>query len=501
MLFNSFAFLLLFLPVTVVTFYAARKWVTARLSVSLLVVASLAFYGYWRPEYLLLLGGSVVVNYGFGRAISVSNPSRALLIIGIAFNLVLLGYYKYWGFLLQSTNNLLELSIPVPEIILPLAISFFTFQQIAYLVDCYRHTTYEKSFLNYCLFVSFFPQLIAGPIVHHKEIMPQISRMIDDPHLRPRFAAGLTLLIFGLFKKVVVADNFALYSNRFYDSASTGAVYTGDAWVGALSYHFQIYFDFSGYSDMAVGLGLLFGIVLPINFNSPYKARSIVDFWRCWHMTLSRFLRDYLYIALGGNRKGAIRRYVNLFATMLLGGLWHGAAWTFVVWGGLHGCYLIINHAWRAVLDRLGISGVAANPIYKASCLMLTTMAVVIAWVYFRAPEFSVANETILAMMGNGESGLSDSYRNYVSREGFSGFTSVLTGTSVPSIVLMPLLFLTALLFTIFVPNSMEVMSLVESDKGTKWRPGLGWALLTGVMLCCSIMGMFGSSEFIYFQF
>lgn len=501
MLFNSFAFLLLFLPITLVAFYAARKWMTAQASIALLVVASLFFYGYWKPVYLLLLAGSVIVNFGFGRLLSVDSPSRALLTLGITINLGLLGYFKYSSFLVDNANELVGLGLPVPEVILPLAISFFTFQQIAYLVDCYRHAAHEKSFLNYCLFVSFFPQLIAGPIVHHKEIMPQLNRMVADPQLRPRFAAGITLFIFGLFKKVVVADNFAIYSNRFYDSASAGTAYTGDAWVAALSYHFQIYFDFSGYSDMAIGLGLLFGIVLPINFNSPYKARSIVDFWRRWHMTLSRFLRDYLYITLGGNRKGRTRRYINLFATMLLGGLWHGAAWTFVIWGGLHGCYLVINHAWQAILEKFELSGVTKNPFYRSLSLVLTTMAVVIAWVYFRAPEFSVANETVLAMMGNGELGLSDPYRHFVSSTGFFGFASLLTGAAVSPALFIPLLFAAALMFTVCVPNSIEVLNLTESDGVIKWRPGPGWAFVSAVMLCCSFVGMFGSTEFIYFQF
>lgn len=501
MLFNSFAFLFVFLPITLVVFYAARKWMSAQVAIALLVLASLIFYGYWKPAYLLLLMGSVVVNYSFGRLLSVHDPSRSFLAIGVALNLLLLGYFKYSGFLVGNANNMLGLSLPVPAVALPLAISFFTFQQIAYLVDCYRHAAHEKSFLNYCLFVSFFPQLIAGPIVHHKEIMPQISRMVADSHLKPRFAAGLSLLIFGLFKKVVIADNFALYSSRFYDGAIPGTVHTGDAWVAALSYHFQIYFDFSGYSDMAIGLGLLFGIVLPINFNSPYKSLSIVDFWRRWHMTLSRFLRDYLYITLGGNRKGTAVRYVNLSATMLLGGLWHGAAWTFVIWGGLHGCFLVINHAWRAILERLHITTIARNPLYKALCLLLTTTAVVVAWVYFRAPDFWVANETILAMMGSGESGFSDAYRNYVSMVGFADIVSLLLGVQLSPAWFMPLLFAAALLFTVAVPNTMEMLGLVEHEGVLKWRPSPAWALLCAVMLCCSIVGMFGSTEFIYFQF
>ncbi|NQX89535.1 MAG: MBOAT family protein [Halioglobus sp.] len=501
MLFNSFLFLFAFLPLTLAAFYATRKWTSARVAVGLLVFASLVFYGYWKPIYLFLLLGSISVNYAFGRVLAVQSPSRKFLVAGVSLNLLLLGYFKYSGFLAGETNVLLGLSLPVPVVALPLAISFFTFQQIAYLVDCYRHAAQEKSFLNYCLFVSFFPQLIAGPIVHHKQIMPQISRMVSDSHLKPRFAAGLTLLSFGLFKKVIIADNFALYSTRFYDDAVSDVLHTGDAWVGALSYHFQIYFDFSGYSDMAIGLAMLFGIILPVNFNSPYQALSIVDFWRRWHMTLSRFLRDYLYITLGGNRRGTVRRYINLLVTMLLGGLWHGAAWTFVVWGGLHGLYLVINHAWSALLERLGCAAVMRNPLYKLVCLLLTTVAVMVAWVYFRAPDFSVANDTILAMTGGGEAGFSDGYRSFLSRAGFADSASLVTGYPLSPVWFMPLVFSVALLFTFTVPNSMEVLGLIAHNGVIRWRPSLIWALLCAAMLCCSIIGMFGSTEFIYFQF
>lgn len=501
MLFNSFVFLLVFLPLVLAAFYASRKWVSARASLAVLVVASFIFYGYWNPVYLLLLVGSILTNYEIGRHLNGNNPPRILLILGIALNLSLLGYFKYTNFLIDNANSFFGLSIEITAIILPLAISFFTFQQIAYLVDCYKQTVQERDFLSYCLFVSFFPQLIAGPIVHHKEIMPQFARMASHPKLRPNFGAGLTLLIIGLFKKVVIADNFAVYASRFYDSAGESSFYIGDAWVAALSYHFQIYFDFSGYSDMAIGLGLLFGIVLPINFNSPYKSLSIVDFWRRWHMTLSRFLRDYLYIVLGGNRKGSRRRYLNLFVTMLLGGLWHGAAWTFIVWGGLHGSYLVFNHGWQVLCGKLNITKLMENRLYRVFCLLLTTLAVIVAWVYFRAPDMTVANQTLMAMFGAGEKGFSGAYGSYISTTGFSAFVNLVADSRLSPASMMPPFFIAAFIFTVCLPNAAQLFNLIDAGGGIQWRPTFGWAAASGFMLCCSLVGMFGVSEFIYFQF
>ena len=502
MLFNSFIFLFAFLPLVLAAFYASRAWVSARASITVLLLASLVFYAYWNPEYLVLLLVSITVNYLFGRRLAASGASKPLLVAGITLNLVFLGYFKYMDFLIGSANALFGLSIEAMGIILPLAISFFTFQQIAYLVDCYRHQAQEPDFLSYCLFVTFFPQLIAGPIVHHKEMMPQIASMAKrDPRFRPRFAAGVTLFIIGLFKKVVIADNFAVYASQYYDTVGTGAIHMVDAWVAALSYHFQIYFDFSGYSDMAIGLGLLFGITLPINFNSPYKARSIIDFWRRWHMTLSRFLRDYLYISLGGNRNGEARRYVNLALTMVLGGLWHGAAWSFVVWGALHGTYLLINHAWVGLCRKLGLGALQSNRLYLTCSLLLTTLAVVVAWVYFRAPDISVANQTLLAMFGQGKSGFSLPYAVFVSSSGFAGFIGLVTGAQFSPLVLMGCFMVAAFLFTVALPNSVELFEFIESKSALKWRPSLGWALGSGLLLASALVGMFGVSEFIYFQF
>jgi D-alanyl-lipoteichoic acid acyltransferase DltB (MBOAT superfamily) len=276
--------------------------------------------------------------------------------------------------------------------ILPVGISFYTFQQIAFIVDCYKYRDANYKLNEYALFVTFFPQLIAGPIVHHKEIMPQIENSIKNRKDPAITSLGFLFFTVGLFKKVIIADNFALIGNPIFDSIPANGLDTITAWVGALAYTFQLYFDFSAYSEMAIGLGLIFGLKLPLNFNSPYKATSIIDFWRRWHITLSTFLRDYLYIALGGNRKGEFRRYINLMLTMLIGGLWHGAGWGFIIWGGLHGSYLLINHAFNKFLPTL--------PINKYVGVLITFICVVFAWVYFRAENLEDANTFIYAMLG-----------------------------------------------------------------------------------------------------
>ncbi len=500
MLFNSFVFLLLFLPLVLIAFYATRRYVSARASLAVLVVASFAFYAYWEPMYLLLLFGSIVANYLIGQKLAVLPPSKPLLVFGVGLNLGLLAYFKYANFLIDSANSFFGLSVEATGIILPLAISFFTFQQIAYLVDCYKKITGEKDFLSYCLFVSFFPQLIAGPIVHHKDVMPQFLNMATHPKLRPAFAAGTTLFIIGLAKKVVLADNLAVYVDSYYADAVGDLVYTADAWAAALSYHLQIYFDFSGYSDMAIGLGLLFGVRLPINFDSPCKSLSIIEFWRRWHMTLSRFLRDYLYIALGGNKRGQVRRYGNLVITMTLGGLWHGAAWNYVLWGGMHGVFLLINHGWRAICDRNNLGAIRDNGAYRLVCLVVTNILVALALVYFRSPEVAVANQTAQAMFGGGEWGMSQVIETAVAREGFGSLLALLGISLSPAIILCGLL---ALMFavTLLLPNSMQLVNMMENRSRIAWRPNPAWALFCVILLGSSLVGMFGVTEFIYFQF
>ena len=298
---------------------------------------------------------------------------KLFLIIAILANISLLGYFKYSDFFIQNFNSITSSNIESLNLLLPLAISFFTFQQITYLVGSYRQETKDYDFLNYALFVTFFPQLIAGPIVHHKEMMPQFANARNRVKNYKNIAMGLFIFSIGLFKKVVIADTFAVWATQGFDVATTLNLF--EAWATSLSYTFQLYFDFSGYTDMAIGLALLFNIKLPINFNSPYKATNIQDFWRRWHMTLSRFLKDYVYIPLGGNRKGGFRTYTNLMATFILGGIWHGAGWTFVFWGFLHGLALVIHRTWH----QLGLK------LWTWLAWLITFNFVNIAWLFFRA--------------------------------------------------------------------------------------------------------------------
>jgi D-alanyl-lipoteichoic acid acyltransferase DltB (MBOAT superfamily) len=405
-LFNSAIFVFFYLPIVWIGYLAAQRLPWARAGIAWLGLASLFFYGWWNPAFVPLLVASILGNYGIGRLLdpavwNTSQRNRKLLLVGaLAANLTALGYYKYANLLSSSIGALTGVATPVFDVLLPLGISFYTFTQIAYLVDSYSQRKCEKSFAAYLLFVTFFPHLIAGPVLHHSEMMPQF--LGGERGLRFALVLeGLAFFACGLAKKVLIADSVAPAANRAFMLAESHSLGMTDSWFGALAYTTQIYFDFSGYSDMAIGLALLFGIRLPLNFNSPYKATSIIDFWRCWHMTLSRFLRDYLYIPLGGSRHGPLRRQINLIITMLLGGLWHGASWTFVVWGGLHGAYLQVNHAWRHLvaksprLQRL----LARYPRAAALCAWAVTFsAVVVAWVFFRAASFTAAANMLAGM-------------------------------------------------------------------------------------------------------
>jgi len=333
----------------------------------------------------------MVLNYALGRSLTQAKEHRgvskkSLLVAGIVGNVGLLGYFKYADFFIGNVNLALGSSFGLLELALPLAISFFTFQQIAYLVDSYRGETYEYDFLNYAVFVSFFPQLIAGPIVHHKEMMPQFANVKNKLINYKNIGLGLFLFSLGLFKKVALADSFAVWATEGFDVAERLSFF--EAWATSLSYTFQLYFDFSGYTDMALGIALLFNIRLPINFDSPYKARNIQDFWRRWHITLSRFLKEYVYIPLGGNKKGSFRTYSNLMATFIIGGLWHGAGWTFVFWGFLHGVALVVHRAW----SRLGLQ----MPLVLA--WFLTFNFINLSWVFFRAREWDDAIKVLSAM-------------------------------------------------------------------------------------------------------
>jgi D-alanyl-lipoteichoic acid acyltransferase DltB (MBOAT superfamily) len=462
---------------------------------------------------------SILVNYFIGLLVR-KHRNQLLLFLGILFNLGLLAYYKYANFFIDNVNLVLSTNLVLEEIILPLAISFFTFQQIAYLVDSYRGEVEEYSFYHYILFVIFFPQLIAGPIVHHKEMMPQfIKDIIQKRGLQAEnLAIGFSIFSIGLFKKIILADGIGTFATEVFRLAETDMVMLFfTSWTGALAFTFQLYFDFSGYSDMAIGLARLFGIKLPLNFNSPYKATSIIDFWRRWHITLSRFLRDYLYISLGGNRKGEVRRLTNLMITMLIGGLWHGAGWTFVLWGGLHGCYLVINHGWRKLFG---------NNKSKLTSIVgwgITQITVVIAWVPFRAETLYGTKNIISGMLGlNGYeispniSGKIGSLEGWFLEHG-GIYQDMLSGAAMAtnmnvSEVLLFILLLASIAYLL--PNTQQIMGRYKpafeiykneiSYKGyswLEWSPKFSWALLISLVFSLSVLSLTKITEFLYYQF
>src|ERR1700744_131996 len=387
MLFNSYPFIFVFLPAVLFGYFLTGRF-GAQAPVIWLALASLVFYSFSNWPFVALLLASIAFNYLVGWLLisrRLRGGSRfAVLTVGVSGDLIALGIFKYAGFLVVNFNAVFSTPVAV-NILLPVGISFYTFTQIAFLVDAYRGKVAHYALPHYALFVTYFPHLIAGPILHHRDMIPQFESA-EAKRPNPRLILyGLIIFGIGLFKKTVLADGIQPMVALAFNQAAPSF---DQAWIGALAYTFQLYFDFSGYSDMAIGISLMFGIFLPLNFNSPYKATSIIDFWRRWHMTLSQFLRDYLYIPLGGNRHGSLLRYVNLLITMLLGGLWHGAAWTFVAWGALHGLYLCINHAWihfgPPIPSRL------ARPA-SIVAFLLTFLAVVFAWVFFRADSLAWA--------------------------------------------------------------------------------------------------------------
>jgi D-alanyl-lipoteichoic acid acyltransferase DltB (MBOAT superfamily) len=485
MLFNSVPFIFLFLPVALVFFYAIAR-ADHRLAAGFLALASLCFYSWWDSRYLLLLVGSVCGNFLLSEAIlrhrARPHMARLLLTIAVAADLMLLGYYKYTNFFIANLNTLSGAEWTMRHIMLPLGISFFTFTQIAFLVDTYRDIARERNFIHYLLFITYFPHLIAGPILHHAEMMPQFASPRPYRFRPEQLAVGTTLFVLGLAKKTICADGISPVAQAVFSAAARGPVDLAHAWYGALAYTMQIYFDFSAYSDMALGISIMFGIRLPLNFNSPYKAGSIIEFWRRWHMTLSRFLRDYLYIPLGGSRCSPPRRYANLLATMVLGGLWHGAAWTYVVWGALHGLYLVLNHSWRRLTGGFAL--------YRPAGVFLTFLASVVAWVFFRAPTLAGAGTMLKGMFGM--AGLHGATTPYVSNL---------------QILCIPLLIALCWLL----PNTYEMLgrfspALYEAHDATPWlhwRPNGWWAVGLGGLAALSLSQILSGapSEFIYFQF
>jgi len=478
------------LPIVLIGFFLIGGKGHHRIAISWLVAASLFFYGWWNPAYLGLMLASIFFNYAIGISLVSGKPSKPLLIFGIIANLGALGYFKYANFFVDNLNYIASTNFHLETIILPLAISFFTFQQITYLVDAYRGETREYNFLHYGLFVSFFPQLIAGPIVHHREMLPQFSNNSIYKPNHENLAIGFIFFFIGLFKKVVIADGLAIYASPIFIMVANGdAISFSQAWSGALAYTFQLYFDFSGYSDMAIGLARMFGVKLPLNFHSPYKAINIIDFWKRWHMTLSRFLRDYVYIPLGGNRKGKTRRYINLMIAMLVGGLWHGAAWTFVMWGALHGIYIVINHAWHGIRRKLGHNLDNSTILGRGISWLLMFIAVVIGWVFFRSENFNSAILIIETMFG------------------LSGFDFPELGIEWNIWYFILLSFLLVKLM----PNTQQIMNHYEPALDTyfwktysgkiKLAPTLSWVIIIVFIAVSAILGLGKESEFLYFQF
>ncbi len=516
MLFNSYEFLFGFLPVCLAGFYLLARFGLLYTCATWLALASLFFYGYWNPKYVLLLGASIIVNFHFGKAISRlrheghASAARRVLVIAVTANLATLGYFKYANFFVESLRQFTGLDIPLAGIVLPLGISFFTFTQIAFLVDTCQGKASEPRFVPYALFVTYFPHLIAGPVLHHAEMMPQFAEKSTYRFHIENFTVGIAFFLVGLFKKVVLADEIQPFVAPVFDASPGYTLTMLEAWGGALAYTLQLYFDFSGYSDMAIGLSKMFNVDLPLNFNSPYKAESIIEFWRRWHMTLSRFLRDYLYFGLGGNRKGPVRRYANLLITMLLGGLWHGAGWTFLIWGGIHGMLLVINHGWRHFRERflhhdLGQSSVAGHVL----AVTITFLSVVVAWVFFRATSLAKAMGVLSAMFGAHGLVLPMEWQATL-------VSSLPMGTVDPWTFgvldafggLRQCLWCAALLAVVFwVPNSQTLIGRFESALRSRGAMAWRWAwCATGfastlVVVVAAINGSRGVSEFIYFNF
>ncbi len=485
MLFYSLEFIFLFLPLAVISYYGLSR-ISPRLAEFALIIFSLVFYAYYKVENIFIILSSIAVNYGLGQVLtnveaydpaSANTRRKGILWVGICFNVLLLVYYKYTNFIVDNLNALTGSSLAIETIILPLAISFFTFQQIAYLHDSYLGKSEEYQFRRYALFVSFFPQLVAGPIVHHREMMPQFKDALSKVVNWQNIYCGLTMFIIGLFKKIVVADTFAAWAIAGY--ADTSHLQFFEAWRTSLSYSMQLYFDFSGYADMAIGIALLFNIRLPINFDSPYRALDIQDFWRRWHITLSRFLRQYLYFPLGGSRDGEFKAYRNLLIVFLVGGIWHGAGWTFIIWGVLHGLGICWVRFWR----------LAHITLYRPLAWLLTFLFVNLAWVFFRADSLGDAVNVIAGMLGMHGVAVS---RSFKWAEGLG-----VTVVDSPFVVSVSLVLLLLLIFQdVFYRNSQQWINHLKPN----WK----WSIASCVLFITSIVVSLQHervSEFIYWQF
>ncbi|MBO9645285.1 MBOAT family protein [Pseudacidovorax intermedius] len=496
MLFNSYAFIFVFFPLVLAGFFLIG-WRNTRAAAGFLALASLFFYGWWSVKALPLLLASICMNYWFGLQLTPQEgrsdrARKRMLVLALTVNLTLLGIFKYADFFIGNVNEALGEAgiapLPMLHVALPIGISFYTFTQIAFLVDCWQGKVRERSFVHYVLFVTYFPHLIAGPVLHHAQMMPQFANPATYRVDTNKLALGLAIFSFGLAKKLLIADRMGEYADMVFHGVQGGTIPTLiSAWFGVLAYTLQIYFDFSGYSDMAVGIALCMGVNLPLNFASPYKSTSIIEFWRRWHISLSTFLRDYLYIPLGGNRKGEARRYLNLFLTMLLGGLWHGAAWTFVLWGALHGIYLTINHLWNAKVRRNRPPSRWTLPLRW----LLTFLCVMVAWVVFRADSMTTAMHLYKGMLG----------LNGVSMSAFSEFTIPYRKPEFFQTMFLGLFICLALPPTISLQRWVPVVPALAGRPRLAGLATVITAAVTVLLLGMSISRLGTYSPFLYFQF
>jgi alginate O-acetyltransferase complex protein AlgI len=543
MLFNSYLFIFGFLPATLAGFFLlgtrSRNWALAWL-----ILASLVFYAWWRPFNVLIIAPAVIVNYATARLLQrlkADNAralmARSVLLLGIAFNIAFLGYFKYANFAGTVVNDLTGSNFVLTQVILPLGISFITFQKIAFLIDVHAGRIESFTLRDFCLFVLFFPQLIAGPIVHYREVMPQFQR------LACRFdkldvSVGLTLFVVGLFKKVVLADGIAAHVTPIYEAAAAGSVVSlFPAWIAAIGFTLQIYFDFSGYTDMALGLARFIGVRLPANFNSPLKASNIVDFWLRWHLTLTRFLTAYLFnplvlwltrrrLARGlpglGGRNTNWSAFFQLLVgptilTMLVSGVWHGAGYLFILWGLLHGIYLSINHGWRLVGPRLWSSKESYTRFMRPVGFLLTFVAVAASMVLFRSSTGAAAGDLLRGMVGlNGISlpqrlldhlgPLAGVLQHFVSPTGAGTGRELYMATAwVVALLLVALTLPNSMQFTSRYEPAIGVKALPASkdwfDRAFAWSPSLSWAFIMSGLAVTGILSMGGKSEFLYWQF
>lgn len=475
MVFSSYIFIFVFLPVVIGGYYLLSRLKSGIWQRMFLIAASLFFYGYYNIKYLLLILASISINYLIAICIQKYELlDKIFFFVGVLFNIGLIGYFKYYDFFVDNLNMIFGASFALKNIILPLGISFFTFQQLSFLVSVYKKEEKVEKFHDYCLFVTFFPQLVAGPIVLYSEMIPQFKDEQRRFFNGTNFSAGLYIFSMGLFKKALLADTLAVFVDNGFKMTNMGLV---AGWIVSLSYTLEIYFDFSGYSDMAIGIGKMFNIDLPVNFLSPYQAKSIGDFWRKWHITLGRALSTYIYIPLGGNRKGIVRTCLNLFLTFLVSGLWHGAAWTFVLWGALHGLFVILERFTGNIIEKI------ANPIRIFSTFLIVNAL----WVLFRAESFSQALEVYKGMLNFRNIGLAQ----------LDTVVGAASGLNFPMIVDVAYIlgFEFILLFVIFKVKNNSATRL-KNFKMT-WGELFSSALLFSLGLLC----LSRQSVFIYFNF